>query len=133
MNHTIKHGFFIEGKHISAWKLLWELKCRMKCQAVGANHITKDCKAEHNVCAQCGSSHCTSNCTIDNTGQFNCANCKTQGHGAANHHCPIFIKKMQNIQCWHPENKYQYYPTNNPKTWEQMIHTNPTMNDNTAT
>lgn len=117
-NHAIEHGLFIEGKHVSVQKMLCEPTHCLKCQTVGVQHVAADCKSIHDTCARCSGLHHTSNCTITDTRHFHCANCQTDGHGAADRHCPAFLAQVQQMQEWTPENKYQFFPTNDPRSWE---------------
>ena len=55
-----------------------------------------------------------------------CSNCKAvsngkhAGHGVANRRCPIFLMKLDKMNKMRSENKYKFYCTSNPKTWETL-------------
>jgi hypothetical protein len=117
-NHAIEHGLFIESKRVSAHKLLREPRRCVKCQQVGTYHIAAECKSIHDVCARCGEMHKTELCTATDPSAFKCTNCKAKGHGAADRKCPYFMEKLVQVQSRDPENKYRFFPTNDPKTWE---------------
>ena len=117
-NHTIEHGLFIEGKRVTARKLLPELKRCLKCQGFG--HFATDCKASTDICARCKGPHRTSTCTITDTTTFTCANCpkgEGKGHGSADRRCSTFIKETDKLHSRIPETKYRFFPTNEPHTW----------------
>lgn len=105
-------------------KMLTEPRRCLKCQRFG--HYVPDCKATHDTCARCGEQHRTSQCTITDTKNFCCTNCTgtgAKGHGAADRNCSAFKAEKEKIQARIPENKYKYFPTEVPRTWQLLNET----------
>ena len=119
-NRAIKYGLFIEGKQVAVRKLLSEPKRCLKCQKFG--HYVADCKAETDKCARCSGKHRTTQCTATDPGTPECANCtdNPKGHGAADRTCPTYLKEKCKLHERIPENKYKYFPTNDPRTWQLL-------------
>jgi hypothetical protein len=121
-NHAIRHSLFVEGKRVSARKLLAEpIRC-LKCQRIGVDHVAATCRHE-DVCARCGEAHRTDTCRADDKSR-GCSNCKAEkrqhwGHGAADRNCPVFMGRLQFALERNPEAKYRYFPTDDPSTWER--------------
>lgn len=123
-NSAIEAGMFVEGKHVNVCKMLTEPRRCLKCQRFG--HYVPDCKAMHDTCARCGEQHRTSQCTITDTSNFCCTNCTgtgAKGHGAADRNCSAFKAEKEKIQARIPENKYKYFPTEVPRTWQLLNET----------
>jgi hypothetical protein len=123
-NSAIEGGMFIEGKHVNVCKMLTEPRRCLKCQRFG--HYVPDCKATHDTCARCGEQHRTSQCTIMDTSNFCCTNCTgtgAKGHGAADRNCSAFKAEKEKIQARIPENKYKFFPTEVPRTWQLLNET----------
>jgi hypothetical protein len=136
VNHAIQHSLFVEGKQVSARKLLAELIRCLRCQRIGVNHIAAVC-THGDVCARCGEAHRTDTCRADHKSR-GCSNCKAEkrqhwGHGAADRHCPVFVGKLQFALERNPEAKYKYFPTDNPSTWEHTDTTAADINNQQAT
>ena len=120
-NLAIEWGMFVEGKHVNVRKMLTEPRRCLKCQKFG--HYVPDCKATNDICARCGEQHRTSQCTITDTTNFCCTNCTgtgAKGHGAADRDCAAFKAETEKIQKRIPENKYKYFPTELPRTWQLL-------------
>jgi hypothetical protein len=135
-NHVIEHGIFVESKQVSVRKLNQEPKRCVKCQQVGGNHVAAECKSIHDTCARCGEMHKTDDYMETDPSQFKCTNCKgdkAKGHGAADRRCPHFLEKLAQIQARNPENRYRFYPTSDPKTWESAEHPNQHLNNEDTT
>ena len=43
-----------------------------------------------------------------------------KGHGAADRNCAAFKAEKEKIQAQIPENKYKYFPTEAPHTWQLL-------------
>ena len=62
-------------------------------------------------------------CNKSNKEALVCSNCKAgknnlhTGHGVADRRCPIFLNRSHKMNKT-SENKYKYYCTDNPATWE---------------
>ena len=120
-NSAIEGGMFIEGKHVNVHKMLTELRRCLECQRFG--HYVLDCKATHDTCARCSKQHHTSQCMVTDTSSFCCANCTgmgAKGHSAADRNCSAFKTEKEKIQARVPENKYKYFPTEIPRTWQLL-------------
>ncbi|KAJ7123708.1 hypothetical protein C8R44DRAFT_620911, partial [Mycena epipterygia] len=121
-NHAIRHRIFVDGKRVSAQKLLTEpIRC-LKCQVIGTNHTAASCPSVHDVYARCGQMHRTGACMVSDAERA-CSNCRAakrsyHGHGAADRGCPVFVDKLQYALERNPEANYRYFPTDNPDTWE---------------
>jgi hypothetical protein len=118
-NRAIRDGLVIEGKRVMVRKHKIDPKRCMKCQAVGVNHQAADCKSIHDVCARCAGMHRTDACTVKDANQFKCANCKGQGHGAADRNCRIFREKLHMLHEKLSTYAYKFFPTSDPATWER--------------
>ncbi|TDL20954.1 hypothetical protein BD410DRAFT_702829, partial [Rickenella mellea] len=119
-NQFLRSGGYIKGKKIWARKLLQEPKRCLKCQRVGSDHLASDCKLEHDICGNCGDKHRTSTCQISDTNHYYCVNCKCRGHAAWDRLCPKFMEISHRFLARNPTNKYRFFPTNSPDTWEQI-------------
>jgi hypothetical protein len=120
-NTAITTGMFIEGKHANVCKMLTKPKRCLKCQKYG--HHVSDCKATGDTCARCVEHHHMAQCTDNNTDLYHCANCtdnEATGHGAVDRECMIFKAQCQKIQDRIPENKYKFFPTSAPQTWQLL-------------
>jgi hypothetical protein len=120
-NNTIKEGMFIEGKHVVVRKMLSEPQRCLKCQKFG--HHVPDCKADKDTCARCGEHHRTSQCNTTDQASFSCVNCMSnmaKGHGAADRNCPKFATEKLKLMERVPENKFKFFPTDNPETWRLL-------------
>jgi hypothetical protein len=121
---------FIEGKEVKVHKQMAEPRRCLKCQKFG--HYVPDCKADNDTCARCKGPHRTANCNNTNTEALNCANCTdedTKGHGAVDRNCPTFIKEKEKLQEQVPENKYKFFPSQEPQTWRLLNQPEMTMNE----
>ena len=122
-NQIIESGLFIEGKKVWGRKQVQEPKRCLKCQCFGEHKAAK-CASIHDVCGRCGSQHRTSLCTEDDKEKWECSNCKAtgngshKGHGAADRRCPIFLARVDRMNNTRQENKYKYFCTTDPATWE---------------
>lgn len=102
-NHVICYGIFIEGKCVQVRKLLSDrVRCR-KCQGLGMGHVAAQCKSVHDACARCLCMHRTKDCTVEGVEMHQCVNCKAEkmthdGHRAADCECPVFKRKMAQMQ-----------------------------------
>ena len=91
----------------------------MKCQKLGASHITADCMQQHDTCGSCGENHRTTNCTTTDPSNFFSVNCKVNGHAAWDRHCPIFNRLSARFNTNHPKNSYRHFPiASDPSSWE---------------
>ncbi|KAF8989327.1 hypothetical protein BDQ17DRAFT_1176758, partial [Cyathus striatus] len=121
-NWAIRHGLVIAGKQVQVRHRLAEPKHCLCCQHVGG-HLSGACKASEPVCARCAEHHNTSACSHAGTQeltQLHCTNCsgkEAEGHGAASHSCPTFLKKLQTMFAYSSANKYRFFPTDDPSTW----------------
>ena len=92
-----------------------------------------NCKEKGDTCACCALDHRMNTCSSTNL-SLKCTNCPSKtakGHGSANRDCPAFITETRKpLQC-NPENKYKYYPTDNPTTWTLLSNHNNDYQDNT--
>jgi hypothetical protein len=126
-NNVIGGGMFIEGKHVTVRKMLSELRQCLKCQKYG--HHVLDCEAGDDICARCSRHHCTSLCDVTDQASFSCANCvgdTAKGHGAADRNCPKFLQEKGKILECAPENKYEFFPTDDdPQSWRLLNEPSP--------
>ncbi|KII88883.1 hypothetical protein PLICRDRAFT_82729, partial [Plicaturopsis crispa FD-325 SS-3] len=114
-NHAMWAGLFIERKKVHARKLQQEPKRCLKCQSL-AGHMAAECSLAHDVCGSCGGNHRTNGCN-NGANQLRCINCNERGHAAWDRSCPTFLAKARAFRGRHPENKYRYFPTDDPVTW----------------
>jgi len=124
-NHAIGFGLFVEGKKVWARKQLQEPRRCLKCQCFGEHRAAK-CASIHEVCGRCAKQHRTSDCQETDQGTFTCSNCKTAnngkqgGHGASDRRCPVFLERVDRVNHLCRENKYRFFCTADPKTWETL-------------
>ena len=122
-NQIIESGLYIEGKKVWGRKQVQEPKRCLKCQCFGEHKAAK-CASIHDVCGRCGRQHRTSLCTENGKEKWECSNCKAtgnggfKGHGAADRRCPIFLARVDRMNRVRQENKYRYFCTTDPATWE---------------
>jgi hypothetical protein len=122
-NRMIEHGMFVEGKKVWGRKQLQEPKRCLKCQCFG-EHKAAECKSVHETCGRCSRQHKTNLCTESSKGNWECSNCKAtghtsyRGHGAADRRCPVFLARVDKMNSSRQENRYKYFCTNDPATWE---------------
>jgi len=122
-NQAIRHGLFVEGKKVWGRKQMQELRRCLKCQSFGVHKAAK-CALIHEVCGWCGKLHRTNECQETQQEGFECSNCKTskngrhKGHGASDRQCPVFIERARQINQRCQENRYKYFCTTDPETWE---------------
>ena len=130
-NKVIQYGLYIEGKHVKIQKTLADPRRCLKCQRFG--HFAADCKAMGDTCAHCTLNHRTNTCSVTNltTKHTNCPNETAIGHGAADRDCLIFIAETRKLLQRNPENKYKYYPIDDPTTWTLLSNHNSFHQDNT--
>ncbi|KAH9857734.1 hypothetical protein C2E23DRAFT_881304 [Lenzites betulinus] len=106
VNHanTAISGLTIAGRKVLVRQDYDEPKHCSRCQEY-ASHFARDCKAPHDVCANCAGTHATAQCPhVGNPLQHRCANCKESGHAAWDRACPM-------LRAW------LYFVTNAPETW----------------
>lgn len=89
-NKLIRNQLYIEGKAIQISKLLTEPRRYLKCQKVGAGHLTEKCPLEHDICGTCSENHRTMECKINQKVNMKCINCNKMGHLAWDGMCPTF-------------------------------------------
>ena len=123
-NKVIQHGLYIEGKHITVQKSLADRRHCLKCQWFG--HFAADCKAKGDTCAHCALDHRTNACTVTHL-SLKCTNCPSEtakGHESTNRDCSAFIAETHKLLQCNSENKYRYYPMDNPTTWALLSNHN---------
>ena len=65
-----------------------------------------------------------SSCSETAKDMWECSNCKSlgngkhKGHGAADRRCPVFLARVAKMNKSRQENKYRFFCTNDPATWE---------------
>ncbi|KAF8148144.1 hypothetical protein K438DRAFT_1625693 [Mycena galopus ATCC 62051] len=115
-NHAIDNGMYFQGKHIRVRKSEEEAKRCVKCQKFDG-HLASACTSAVDVCGRCAGNHRTGDCPVTESGAMKCANCKVDGHGAAERGCPYFQEAQQKRRERDPTAGYRYIPTSDPKTW----------------
>ena len=132
-NRLIQHGLYVEGKHVMIQKTLPDLRRCLKCQHFG--HFASECKAMSDTCTCCALNHKTDQCP-PTTLALKCANCltdKAAGHGVANRDCPTFIAETLNLCKCNLENKYKFFPTDDPLIWTLLSEPIPHNDTNSTT
>jgi hypothetical protein len=128
-NQIIEKGLYIEGKKVWGRKQVQEPKRCLKCQCYG-EHKAARCESIHDVCGRCGKQHRTSLCSENAKEKWECSNCKAsgnghhKGHGAADRRCPIFLTRADRMNKSRQENRYKFFCTTDPATWETYDHPN---------
>jgi hypothetical protein len=85
-----------------------------KCQLYG--HFAADCKAEKDVCGNCGNEHRTSTC---NQEDWWCTPCAVATHPSTSRKCPQFTRRLGILNTRNPEYALPFYQTSEEWTWEQ--------------
>lgn len=133
-NQVIEHGLYVEGKKVWGRKQVQEPKRCLKCQCFGEHRAAK-CASIHDVCGRCGRQHRTSSCDENAKDKWECSNCKAmgnsthKGHGAADRRCPIFLSRVSRMNNTRQENRYKYFCTTDPATWETFERNTAEQND----
>lgn len=126
-NQVIENGLHVEGKKVWGRKQIQEPKRCLKCQCFGEHKAAK-CASIHDVCGRCGRQHRTSLCPENAKEKWECSNCKAaangkhKGHGAADRRCPIFLARVNRMNQTRQENRYKFFCTTDPATWETYEH-----------
>jgi hypothetical protein len=55
----------------------------------------------------------------------NCTGDTVKGHGAVDRNCPRFAMEKHKIMEWMPENKFKFFPTDNPEMWRLLNNSGP--------
>ncbi|KAG2110708.1 hypothetical protein DEU56DRAFT_719327, partial [Suillus clintonianus] len=119
-NQAIRLGLMIEGRKISARKLLPEPTRCLKCQQLTSEHMASSCSQTVDTCGTCGMDHRTSECDFGKADPQHhyCVNCNLQGHAAWSRDCPMFINRSNKMHSKSEEARYKYFPMeNNPDSW----------------
>ena len=115
-NRAIVNGLTICNKRVSVAKSKKEpIRC-LKCQ--GWDHIAAECviSREVNVCGTCGArDHWTSKCTQQNVTY--CSSCRTHDHTTWDRGCPIFLRKIEDLNARDPANDLPFFPAKEAWTW----------------
>ena len=111
-NRAITKGLIICNKKCHTERIKREpLRC-LKCQ--GWNHMAKDCEEALSKCSNCAENHRTANCL--NPRKTRCVSCKSDGHASWSRECPVFLKKVDELNARNPDNLLPYFPTADPWT-----------------
>ncbi len=110
-------GLFIAGRRILVRRDMDEPKRCARCQAYGG-HFARDCKAPHDVCANCAASHPMSQCQVAaDPYSYRCANCKVDGHAAWDRACPALRTRVSAQVNRKADSGFRFFVTNAPDTW----------------
>ena len=115
-NRAIVNGLTICNKRVSVAKCKKEPICCLKCQ--GWDHIASECVVakEVNVCGTCGArDHWTSKCTQQ--GITYCTSCRAHDHTSWDRGCPIFLRKIEELNARDPANDIPFFPAKETWTW----------------
>ena len=119
-NALIRGGVKVVHHKAPAMKLLMEPRHCAKCQAYDGLHFAKDCPLKHDTCAKCAGQHRSISCKVTNPLFFKCANCNEPGHTAYNKACPSFKNIITLYNKIYPGNRFIYFPTLDPWTWQKI-------------
>jgi hypothetical protein len=120
-NRVITNGVYICNRRCHAEKMKREPTRCLKCQ--GWNHFAKDCQEKDEKCGNCAQNHRTNDCPTPSARC--CASCKTDDHASWSRECPVFLRKLDDLNDRNPENALQYIPTSEPWTWTASTSTRP--------
>lgn len=110
-------GLTLAGRRVLVRRELEEPKRCSRCQAYGG-HFARDCKAPHEVCANCAGEHPTSQCTVaGEPHRFRCANCAMDGHAAWDRACPTLRARVSTHVQRRADSGFRFFVTNAPETW----------------
>lgn len=115
--NTALKGLTIAGRKILVRRDMDEPKRCARCQEYGG-HFARDCKAAHDVCANCADSHPTSQCGVaGDPYRYRCANCKEDGHAAWDRACPALRTRVSANIHRKADSGFRFFVTNAPDTW----------------
>ncbi|KAL1948118.1 hypothetical protein VTO73DRAFT_12193 [Trametes versicolor] len=115
--NTALKGLLIAGRRILVRRDMDEPKRCARCQEYGG-HFARDCKAAHDVCANCADSHPTSQCGVaGDPYRYRCANCKEDGHAAWDRACPSLRTRVSAHIHRKADSGFRFFVTNAPDTW----------------
>ncbi|KAH9847030.1 hypothetical protein C2E23DRAFT_725000 [Lenzites betulinus] len=110
-------GLELAGRKILVRRDMDEPKRCARCQAYGG-HFARECKAAHDVCANCAGVHPTSQCGVAGDPQrYRCANCDEDGHAAWDRACPALRKRVSAHIHRKADSGFRFFVTNAPDTW----------------
>ncbi|KAH9855698.1 hypothetical protein C2E23DRAFT_866768 [Lenzites betulinus] len=115
--NTALKGLTIAGRKTLVRRDMDEPKRCSRCQAYGG-HFARDCKAAHDVCANCAGSHPTSQCRVaGDSNMYRCANCDADGHAAWDRACPALRRRVRAHIHQKADSGFRFFVTNAPDTW----------------
>jgi hypothetical protein len=118
-NKLIHDGASVRSRILNARKPQPEPTRCLKCQSFRGGHLARECKHEKDVCARCAGEHRTADCT-KGPGELHCANCKQDGHGAADKRCRTYLDAVRMMMGRMPDLQFVYYPTGEMWTWDKV-------------
>lgn len=115
--NTMLKGLTLAGRKVLVRRDLDEPKRCARCQAYGG-HFARECKAAHDVCANCAGVHPTSQCGVaGDPAHYRCANCNEDGHAAWDRACPALRKRVSAHVHRKADSGFRFFVTNAPDTW----------------
>ena len=124
-NLALRKGLIISGKLVRTRKESKEpLRC-LRCQDTGGKHLASSCPSHVETCGKCAAEHNTNDCRLEDPWEYRCINCINAGyqdtdHAAFDRMCPVFRMDCERYNKLYPVNRYRYFPSNDPQTWELL-------------
>lgn len=124
-NLALRTGLIISGKSVQTRKESKEPRRCLRCQDTGGKHLASSCPSHAETCGKCAAEHNTNDCSIEDPWQYKCINCINAGYRDTNHAafdrmCPVFRTDCERYNKLFPVNRYRYFPSNDPQTWELL-------------
>lgn len=113
-NGFVARGIYICNRRLDARRDKKRPTRCLKCNYY--DHMAKECLAKEDTCGTCGANgHRTNDCT--STGKVFCVSCGLDDHPSWANHCPVFLRKSEDLDRRHPENGLPFFPTRDPWTF----------------
>lgn len=108
---AIQHKLFIESKLVHPMKKTDQAHRCYKCQKVGTDHISANCRSKHDICGYCGLEHRTKECANREftPEECYCTNCDEHGHGPGSRLCPSFVKAQNRLLARKPAQAGRFF------------------------
>ena len=114
-NTIIRDGLNICSTKVRPKKQKKEpIQC-LKCRRWG--HFVAECKADTDVCGNCGEAHRTNAC--GNKGKVFCVSCGVDTHPSQDRNCPELIRRGAIYDERNPENAMPYFPSD--QDWTMVV------------
>jgi hypothetical protein len=119
-NKALCDGLIICYRRVRLRKLGPEPRRCLKCQKFTSRHSAATCP-EVDTCATCGGSHRSSSCTVQESKEYYCSNCKQKGHASWSKDCPIYKQEAEKAnQRSGNQAAFKFFPDSEEWTWQTV-------------